>query len=136
MSSSLFLDITVTPGSAQPHGIETSLFDAPTILLLVEVGLVAASFYPYVRATQPKPGRGSTPLQVLAGVFLFEQIQFSFLGAPTHETRWVHAPMFLATIASTLYVLKWLDDSREPRLAPTKPDKVADVYTDRPPKTE
>ncbi|KAF8315927.1 hypothetical protein DL93DRAFT_2227199 [Clavulina sp. PMI_390] len=89
-------DITLTPGSPQPHGIEHSLFDTPTALLLVEVGIVAASLIPT------------------------SKIQFCFLGAPTHETRWIHAPMFLTTVLSTLYGLKWLDESRQYRVQPAQ----------------
>ncbi|KAJ7763741.1 hypothetical protein B0H16DRAFT_1311031, partial [Mycena metata] len=106
-------DMVLTPSSSEAHG--TSLFDSPSTMFLLELGLMALAAIPYLRYTSQKPTasalRRNAP-RILAALFVIEQFQFCYLGAPTTNTRWVHAPMFLSTILTTAAVMNWVDGTR------------------------
>ncbi|KAJ7044342.1 hypothetical protein C8F04DRAFT_1174775 [Mycena alexandri] len=106
-------DMVLTPTSSEAHG--TSLFDSPSTIFLVELGLMALAAIPYLRYTSQKPtasGFCRNALRILAGLFVIEQFQFWYLGAPTTDTQWVHALMFLSTILTTAAVMNWVDGTR------------------------
>ncbi|KAJ7083550.1 hypothetical protein C8R44DRAFT_836466 [Mycena epipterygia] len=106
-------DMVLTPSSSKAHG--TSLFDSPSTMFLLELGLMALAATPYLLYTSQKPtasGLRRNAPRILAALFVVEQFQFCYLGAPTTNTRWVHAPMFLSTILTTAAVMSWVDGTR------------------------
>lgn len=105
--------MVLTPSSSKAHG--TSLFDSPSTMFLLELGLMALAATPYLLYTSQKPtasGLRQNAPRILAALFVVEQFQFCYLGAPTTNTRWVHAPMFLSTILTTVAVMSWVDGTR------------------------
>ncbi|KAJ6587550.1 hypothetical protein DFH09DRAFT_909483 [Mycena vulgaris] len=106
-------DMVLTPSSSKAHG--TSLFDSPSTMFLLELGLMALAATPYLLYTSQKPtasGLRRNAPRILAVLFVVEQFQFCYLGAPTTNTRWVHAPMFLSTILTTAALMSWVDGTR------------------------
>ncbi|KAF8182985.1 hypothetical protein K438DRAFT_1600127 [Mycena galopus ATCC 62051] len=106
-------DMVLTPSSSKAHG--TSLFDSPSTMFLLELGLMALAAAPYLLYTSQKPtasGLRRNAPRILAALFVVEQFQFCYLGAPTTNTRWVHAPMLLSTILTTAAVMSWVDGTR------------------------
>jgi hypothetical protein len=84
-------------------------------MFLLELGLMALAATPYLLYTSQKPtasGLRRNAPRILAALFVVEQFQFCYLGAPTTNTRWVHAPMFLSTILTTTAVMSWVDGTR------------------------
>ncbi|KAJ7788667.1 hypothetical protein B0H14DRAFT_3576166 [Mycena olivaceomarginata] len=108
----VIMDMVLTPSSSKAHG--TSLFDSPSTMFLLELGLMALAAAPYLLYTPKSPQRRACAgtRAILAALFVVEQFQFCYLGAPTTNTRWVHAPMFLSTILTTTAVMSWVDGTR------------------------
>ncbi|KAI0348117.1 hypothetical protein BDW22DRAFT_1341302 [Trametopsis cervina] len=104
-------DIKLTPNDAVQLG--GSLFDHPVATFLTEVALFFFGLWVYSTFTPAgsKAGINANPnlLTMLSVFMVAQQAHFCFGAAPTSETRWVHAPLFLFEIVASCWMLGWMD---------------------------
>ncbi|KAI0690757.1 hypothetical protein BC835DRAFT_1363182 [Cytidiella melzeri] len=104
-------DIKITPHDSTALG--ASLFDHPMTTFLVENAIFFAGLWVYTSFTpaSSKAGTNANPnlLKMLSAFMVLQQAHFCFGAAPTSETRWVHAPLFLFEILASCWMLGWMD---------------------------
>ncbi|EJF67143.1 hypothetical protein DICSQDRAFT_47628 [Dichomitus squalens LYAD-421 SS1] len=104
-------DVKITPGDDTALG--AGLFDHPTATFFTEIAIFLAGLWVYATFSPPstKAGYKRSPNR-LWGIVLFligAQAHFSFGSAPTTETRWVHAPLFLGQVLASCWLLGKLE---------------------------
>ncbi|KIJ66339.1 hypothetical protein HYDPIDRAFT_86875 [Hydnomerulius pinastri MD-312] len=106
-------DIKITPGDTQNIG--AGLFDHPAALFIVECALflgglgMYATFSPLATRVGYKRAGYMPRLWAVVAYFVVQQAHFCFGAAPTYETRWVHAPLFLFEILANSWLLGKLE---------------------------
>ena len=84
-------------------------FDSPVVTFIAENALFFASLWCYTRFAPRVAQTGwltnKGRLTVIVAFFVAQQAQFCFTAAPTQETRWVHAPLFLGLILGSSWLL-------------------------------
>ncbi|KAF8516050.1 hypothetical protein JB92DRAFT_2716243 [Gautieria morchelliformis] len=109
-------DVKITPGSSTAFG--KGLFDHPLALFILEMAILWSGFLVWNAMSAPFAKAGairdpSLPRTLLI-FFALEQAYFCFGPAPTSESRFIHAPMFLAEILLNSYMVGMLDRSSPP----------------------
>ena len=102
------LDVKVTPSTPRSQELGAGQFDSPasTFALEVAVFLSSLAFYAW---RVPSVRQDTQKLLGVGAVLVAEQAMFSFGSAPTSEARFVHAPIFLAQILGSCWLLGKLD---------------------------
>ncbi|CCM03655.1 uncharacterized protein FIBRA_05799 [Fibroporia radiculosa] len=109
--SARIADIKLTP--YDDRAIGAGLFDHPMLTFLAEAAIfltglwVYATFAPKVTRTGYLTNRNRLPK--IVAFMLVQQAHFCFGAAPTYETRWVHAPLFLSEVLGSCWVLGKLE---------------------------
>ncbi|VDB94173.1 unnamed protein product [Peniophora sp. CBMAI 1063] len=101
-------DVKVTPSTPRSQELGAGQFDSPasTFALEVAVFLSSLAFYAW---RVPSVRQDTQKLLGVGAVLVAEQAMFSFGSAPTSEVRFVHAPIFLAQILGSCWLLGKLD---------------------------
>jgi hypothetical protein len=99
----------------EPDKLGFGLWDHPMIEMPLEIGLVLAGLYVYLRSTQPRGAWGRrTPWIVLALLFLLQSI--NWFGAPPQSiAAFSGLGLFAYALCAALALL--LDRTREPKAA-------------------
>jgi len=104
-------DIKITPHDNVQLG--SGLFDKPAVLFAVETALFFGGLWVYTSLAPLATKTGyKNNMNILKGVAIFmvvQQAHFCFGSAPTLETRWVHAPVFLFEILASCWALGKLE---------------------------
>jgi len=103
-------DVKLTPNDDTNLG--ASLFASPLATLLIELSIFFASMMTYYLSTPPtaqKEKRGS--MKGVAAFFLVQQVHFCYGSAPTSNSRYIHAPIFLFEILASSWLVGLLDAS-------------------------
>ncbi|KAF8574032.1 hypothetical protein K439DRAFT_1373602 [Ramaria rubella] len=103
-------DVKITPGDDAVLGV----FDYSLALFTLEMGILLTGFVVWNAASPPsaKAGAVRKPWLPKALLLFFTalQVHFCFGSAPTSESRFVHAPIFLGEILLSVYLLAQLDE--------------------------
>lgn len=83
-------------------------FDSPLSTFALECALFLSSLAFYAWKV-PAVRQDTQKLAGVAAVMVAEQAMFSFGSAPTAEARFVHAPIFIAQILGSAWLLGKLD---------------------------
>ncbi|KAL1951192.1 hypothetical protein VTO73DRAFT_341 [Trametes versicolor] len=104
-------DIKITPHDSFQLG--AGLFDSPVATFLVECAIYLAGLWVYTTFAPITTKVGyKTHKNRLWGITLFligAQAHFAFGSAPTTETRWVHAPLFLSQVLASSWLIGKLE---------------------------
>ncbi|PCH34079.1 hypothetical protein WOLCODRAFT_160587 [Wolfiporia cocos MD-104 SS10] len=104
-------DVKITPHGDAAYG--AGLFDYPLVTFLAEVAIFGAGLLAYTRLSPMVCRTGylvhPNRLPALVVFIVVQQAHFCFGAAPTTETRWVHAPLFLGEILGTCWLLGKLE---------------------------
>jgi len=120
-------DVKITPNSS--HSLGSGLFASPTLTLLIELSIFFSSLFIWyhnaprtsqrgARSTGAGPGAGagggrgkaSNLLWGVSAFFAVQQIHFCYGSAPTSNSRYIHAPIFIFEILLSSYLLGLLED--------------------------
>ncbi|KIP11743.1 hypothetical protein PHLGIDRAFT_63177, partial [Phlebiopsis gigantea 11061_1 CR5-6] len=101
----------ITPGDNAAYG--AGLFDYPLATFATENVIFFAGLWVYMTFAPAacKAGMQQHPslLKIVSAVMVAQQAQFCVPSAPTRESRWVHAPLFLSLILGSCCLLGMLD---------------------------
>jgi len=104
-------DVKITPHDNNALG--AGLFDYPLLTFLAESAIFMSGIYAYTafapKVTQTGLLTHKNRLSMIVGFMLVQQAHFCFGAAPTLETRWVHAPLFLGEILGSCWLLGKLE---------------------------
>jgi len=106
-------DVKITPHDNVALG--SGLFDHPFPLFILESAIFLAGMYVYTTYAPPiakagyKTSGNEWKLWAVTGFMIVQQAHFCFGAAPTTETRWVHAPLFLFEILFSSWALGKLE---------------------------
>ncbi|RPD82159.1 hypothetical protein L226DRAFT_564765 [Lentinus tigrinus ALCF2SS1-7] len=104
-------DIKITPHDSNALG--AGMFDHPIVTFFVECAIFLAGLLVYTSFSPMSSKAGyKTHKNRLPAIVLFligAQAHFSFGSAPTTETRWVHAPLFLGQVLASCWLLGKLE---------------------------
>jgi len=104
-------DIKITPHDN--HALGASLFDSPAATFVVEMVIFCLGFGIYTlfspMATQTGFKNNPNLVKMVFLVMTLQQAMFCFGSAPTLQTRWVHAPLFLSEILGSCWLLGKMD---------------------------
>ncbi|EED80214.1 predicted protein [Postia placenta Mad-698-R] len=104
-------DVKLTPHDAHAFGV--GLFNYPTLNLLAETAIFLAGLWVYATFAPKVTKTGylthKNRLGMIVAFMLVQQAHFCYGAAPTAETRWVHAPIFLGEIFGSCWVLGKLE---------------------------
>ncbi|KAI8981154.1 hypothetical protein BD414DRAFT_491820 [Trametes punicea] len=104
-------DIKITPHDSQQLG--AGMFDHPVITFLVECAIFLAGLWVYTTfapmATKTGYRTHKNRLWAITLFLIGAQAHFSFGSAPTTETRWVHAPLFLGQVLASCWLIGKLE---------------------------
>ncbi|KZT73210.1 hypothetical protein DAEQUDRAFT_684092 [Daedalea quercina L-15889] len=105
-------DVKITPHDDVAAG--AGWFDSPAVTFAAESALFLASLWFYTRCAPRVAQTGwlahKHRLAWVVALFIAQQAQFCFAAAPTRETRWVHAPLFLGMILGSSWLLGKLEN--------------------------
>ncbi|OCH95660.1 hypothetical protein OBBRIDRAFT_766806 [Obba rivulosa] len=104
-------DVKITPHDSYQLG--AGLFDHPVVVFVMETVLFLFALWVYATYSPPSARAGylknKNRLWGVIAVMICQQAQFCFSAAPTTETRWVHAPLFLGMILGSSWLLGKLE---------------------------
>ncbi|KAH9949396.1 hypothetical protein B0H21DRAFT_777358 [Amylocystis lapponica] len=104
-------DVKITPHDAQQLG--AGLFDHPAATFAVESALFLGALWVYATLAPLATRAGYTAhprrLHAVVALMLAQQAHFCFGSAPTTQTRWVHAPVFLFEILASCWLIGRLE---------------------------
>lgn len=104
-------DTRITPGDNAAYG--AGLFDYPLATFAAENVIFFAGLWVYTTfapaACKAGMQQHTSLLKIVSAVMVAQQAQFCFTSAPTRESRWVHAPLFLSLILGSCCLLGMLD---------------------------
>ncbi|RDX51926.1 hypothetical protein OH76DRAFT_229787 [Lentinus brumalis] len=104
-------DIKITPHDSNALG--AGMFDHTVVTFFAECAIFLAGLWVYTAFAPMTTKAGyKTHRNRLPGIVLFligAQAHFSFGSAPTNETRWVHAPLFLGQVLASCWLLGKLE---------------------------
>ncbi|KAI0718927.1 hypothetical protein C8T65DRAFT_570063 [Cerioporus squamosus] len=104
-------DIKITPHDS--YALGAGMFDHTVVTFFVECAIFLAGLWAYTSFSPMATKAGyKTHRNRLPGIVLFligAQAHFSFGSAPTSETRWVHAPLFLGQVLASCWLLGKLE---------------------------
>ncbi|KAI0756488.1 hypothetical protein C8Q80DRAFT_1128897 [Daedaleopsis nitida] len=104
-------DIKITPHDSYQLG--AGMFDHTAVTFFVECAIFLAGLWIYTSLAPMSTKTGyKTHKNRLLGIALFmvgAQAHFSFGSAPTTNTRWVHAPLFLGQVLASCWLLGKLE---------------------------
>ncbi|KAI0778695.1 hypothetical protein BD413DRAFT_511035 [Trametes elegans] len=104
-------DVKITPRDSNQLG--AGMFDYPAVTFLVKCVIYLAGLWVYATFAPMATKTGyKTHKKRLWGITLFligAQAHFSFGSAPTTNTRWVHAPLFLGQVLASCWLIGKLE---------------------------
>ncbi|KAI0652372.1 hypothetical protein C8Q79DRAFT_937273 [Trametes meyenii] len=104
-------DIKITPHDFNQLG--AGMFDYPVVTFFVECGIYLAGLWIYTTFAPTATRAGylahRNRLWAITLFLISAQAHFSFGSAPTTETRWVHAPLFLGQIFASCWLIGKLE---------------------------
>jgi len=104
-------DVTIMPRGTELYG--AGLFEYPVVDFGLETAVFLFGLWVYTTYSPPatRVGYKTKPNRLwgVIGVMIFQQAQFCFIAAPTAETRWVHAPLFLGMILGSSWLIGKLE---------------------------
>jgi hypothetical protein len=106
-------DMPLGLDAASPK-VGLGLWNHPALALAAELLVLGAGVAIYLRATQPRPGRGSGPVWVFAGVLAALTLATPFYPVPASDR--VFAAQALVLYLALAAVAQWIDRGRAPRL--------------------
>lgn len=104
-------DIKLTPHDSKWIG--AALFDHPAATFITEDVIFLVGLFVYLTFTSAVSKQGITKRPILpkaiAVLMIAQQAHFCFGSAPTLETRWIHAPLFLFELLFDSWLIGLMD---------------------------